>query len=165
MDDFGAVMVAEVVGAFFIFAVAFSICWFITHNTFSLWFKYRLLRLGLPPAINRSSMVRSILISHVAYSILFMNPFVVFVVVNFLNAQTTGTGSLVLGLSVVTLCLWFLSLGMDCLLQRLLSKWQRLAWLDYHSSLSRLAIVNLGVLLLSLVVASTVGIVAARIIG
>jgi hypothetical protein len=158
-------MVVKVVGAFFIFAVAFSICWFIAHNTFSLWLKYRVLRLGLPPATNRSFMLRSILISHIGYSILFMNPFVVFVVVNFLNTRTTRNGSLLLGLSVVTLCLWALSLGMDCLLQRLLSKWQRLAWLDYHPSLVRLAIVNLGVLLLSLVVASTVGVIAARISG
>ena len=150
MDDpFAAVMLADLAVAFFIFAVAFSICWFIAHNTFSLWLKYRLLRLGLPPAINRSLMLRSILISHVAYSLLFMNPFVVFVVVNFLNTQTTG--SMVLRLLIVTLCLWLLSLGMDCLLQRLLSKWKRLSWLDYHPSLSRLAIVNLGVLLLSLV--------------
>lgn len=162
-DGFTAIKFAEVMVAIAIFATALSICWFIVHNTFSSWFKYRLMRFGLPPTTNWSFMRRSILISHVAYSILFMNPFVVFTAATFLNTQTTG--SLVLRLFMVILCLWFLSLGMDCLLQRLLSKWHRLAWLDYHPSLSRLAIVNLGVLLLSLVVASTVGVVTARIIG
>jgi hypothetical protein len=161
MDDgtAGVILYAELLGAIAIFSLLFSVSWFVTYTTAGSWLKVRLIHFKADPAIDVPRRYGPVIVSHILSSVLFVNPWLLFYMLFYLNAKVNN-GYLLLTISI----LYFLAFGTgtDCLVTRLLPKWSGLKWLEYRPPIKRSAAANLVVSIMTLAVAFTTSLICAR---
>ena len=160
MGSPGAIMMAELAAAIAIFTWVFVIGWFVIYTTVGSWLKVRLIHLRLTPSVDVPKRYGPVIVSHIVYSILFVNPWLILCLLWCLTAEVNIVFLL---LMIAILYFWFLSLGTECLLLRVLPKWPRLKWLRYQPPLKRLILANLAVSFLVFGVMSAAGVICARI--
>jgi|GEM_PF-3257501 len=68
-----------IVNAFYIFLTYTSICWLICYSIFGTWLKVKLIRKFSCQNNKEELLYKPVIISNIAYSILFINPFMLFV--------------------------------------------------------------------------------------
>jgi hypothetical protein len=130
----------------FAFLVLFCIAWFVIYTTLGSWLKVRLIHIRLAPSAGIPRRYGPVILSHILYSILFVNPVTLDYVARWLDTEANINGFQ--WLSVVILYFWLLPVGTDCLcfsLLRLLPSWSALKRLKYRPPLKRLTLANLAV--------------------
>lgn len=143
MDAYYYVMI---IGAVIKFSVWFSIGWFLCYVVAGSWLKVKLVRLKLHTPDEIPKRYGPAALSHILFSVLFVNPWVLFVVLMYVRAGD-NLDSILRILVVIAVYLWPFSTGMDYLVMRLLPKWSRLKRLRYVVGFKRLALANLVVVL------------------
>lgn len=137
-NDYIAIAFADAAAA--IFAVLFSIGWSIFYTTLGSWLKIRLIHLKLL-STELPRRYGPVIVSHIIFSLIFVNPWLIFYII---GDSDNLPGPDYLWLIPTILYLWLPSVAIDCLLLRLLPKWQRLKWLKYNPPLKRLVFANLA---------------------
>ena len=122
MDYYHVFAHIELVAAVFRFSVIFSLTWLPLYVVIGTWVKGQFS--VLEETDNR---YKPIFASHLLFSVLFMNPWVVLIVLMKLNSLDF--------LSTAFFCIipflyvWLLSVTIDFMSMRILSKWKRLLWM------------------------------------
>ena len=163
MDDGtpGLILYGAIIRATAIFSVSFSVAWFVIYTTVGSWLKVRLIHLRLTPSIDVPKRYGPTIVSHILFSVLFVNPFILLYILCGLGTKVIISGTEWLVIAI--LYFWFLPLGTECLLLRVLPRWSRLKWLRYQPPLKRLILANLAVSFLVFGVAFAAGVICARI--
>jgi len=152
--------IVEAVQAVAAFSVFFSIGWSLVYTTLGSWFKVWLIHLKLVPSADMQKRYGPVIVSHIVYSVLFVNPWLLFGIIIYLgfNVDIGAIGWLIIAI----LYFWFLPLGTECLLLRVLPRWSRLKWLRYQPPLKRQILANLAVSFLVFGVTFAAGVICAR---
>ncbi len=129
-----------------VWLILFCIAWFIIYTTLGSWLKVRLIHIRLAPSAGIPRRYGPVILSHILYSILFVNPVTLDYVARWLDTEANING--LQWLSIVILYFWLLPVGTDCLcfgLLRLLPSWSVLKRLKYQPPLKHLTLANLAV--------------------
>ena len=145
MDNYNIFLHVEFLATVFRFSVIFSLTWLPLYVVIGTWVKGQF---SVPE--ETENRYKPIFASHLLFSVLFMNPWVMLIVLMKLNSL--GFLSTVFFCIIPFLYVWLFSVTIDFVSMRILPKWKRLTWMAYKPSVGRYiwiqtALVLAGVLL------------------
>lgn len=95
MDDTGGLILwAGAIGATIMFFIIFSIGWFVVYVTLGCWLKVWLIHLRLDSSSGIGKRYGPVIVSHIFYSVLFVNPWILFYSGWDLDIGSAGRGSI-----------------------------------------------------------------------
>jgi hypothetical protein len=81
------ILIAELAAAVAIFSLVFGIGRFVIYTTAGSWLKVRLIHLRLSVSADIPKRYGPVIVSHIEYSVLFVNPWLIFYLMWSLNAE------------------------------------------------------------------------------
>lgn len=132
---YAMMMIAEAIARLFQIAIWFSCGWFLFYVITGPWFQVRLSCLkaqGISPHEKRKW---PIFVSHLIFSILFVNPFVLVWLA--WNLGNDFFNSILLCILAITIYFIILPISVDLFMLRLMSRWNKLRWFRWTIPLKR----------------------------
>jgi len=159
MDDYATFAIVEAIVERFVQLAWFSCGWFLAYAILGPWFKVKLVHLGHRKDLPSARRFGPVYISHILFSVFLVNPYTMLVVSRKLDDVIE---SKMLGIILVIVHFWILSIALECLLLRVIARWKRLKWFQWRPPLKRVIPVSLFLITLGFG-AGVVGIYLERV--
>jgi len=140
--EYAAIMIAEAVYKLFIMSIWFSCGWFLFYVILGPWFQVRLSCFKAQNIFSHEKRIGPVFLSHLIFSVLFVNPYVLVWLAWKLNDIFYGD-SIFLGILASIVYFSVLPIAFDLLILQLISRWSKLRWFRWTLSLKRVIPVGL----------------------
>lgn len=132
-------------GELFMAMSLFSLGWFVTYTTLGVWLKLKLTHIGTDHSATTAIRLAPLILAHILYSAIFMNPWVQFSVViatdTILKDSNVQLWMVALGYGLIFS--WFLPLGFDFIFLRAIPRWEMPKWLRWNPPLAKTSLATL----------------------
>lgn len=140
MNDYTMIMIAEALAGIFEALMWFSGGWFLAYAILGPWLKVKLVCPRTAGGLLTARRFGPVFVSHILFSLALVNPYTMLVVSMKLDDVVE---SKTLGIILIIVYFWILSIGLECLLLRVVARWRILRWLQWRPPLRRVIPVSL----------------------